>query len=218
MGGSREAGIVKRRKARSSKEPKAKSNKELKAKSNKEPRARIIKEPKARGEWGESVFMVRAVEQGLAVSRPWGESNSFDFVVGKPGRFVSVQVKSTTVKNGGGYVCSVRQNGVKYAPGAFDFLAAYVIPEDVWYIVPAKKLGGRGYVTLCSNSGEANFEEYREAWQLLREATGMEEETAAPDQAESGDEAKETGMEPGVRRMQNTFDFFRRQMEKGGRR
>jgi hypothetical protein len=31
---------------------------------------------------------------------PWGDSNSFDFVVGKPGRFVSVQVKSTTVKNG----------------------------------------------------------------------------------------------------------------------
>ena len=28
----------------------------------------------------------------------------------------------------------------------------------------AKKLAGRGYVTLCSNSGEANFEEYREAW------------------------------------------------------
>jgi hypothetical protein len=46
--------------------------------------------------------MVRAVEQGLPVSRPWRDSNSFDFVVGKPGRFVSVQVKSTTVKKVGG--------------------------------------------------------------------------------------------------------------------
>ena len=127
-------------------------------------KTKIIKEPKARGEWGESVFMARAVERGLPVSRPWGDSNSFDFVVGKPGRFVSVQVKSTTVKSYGGYVCSVRKNNAKYARGAFDFLAAYVIPEDVWYIVPAKKLAGRGYVTLCSNSGEANFEEYREAW------------------------------------------------------
>ena len=80
-------------------------------------KARIIKEPKARGEWGESVFMVPAVEHGLPVSRPWGDSNSFDFVVGKPGRFVSVQVKSTTVKNGGGYVCSVRQNNAKYRAG-----------------------------------------------------------------------------------------------------
>jgi PD-(D/E)XK endonuclease len=179
---------------------------------------RIIKEPKARGEWGESVFMVRAVEHGLPVSRPWGDSNSFDFVVGKPGRFVSVQVKSTTVKNGGGYVCSVRQNNAKYARGAFDFLAAYVIPEDVWYIVPAKKLAGRGYVTLCSNSGGANFEEYREAWHLLREAAGMEEETAAPHPEESAAEEEEVAMGSAGQRVQNSFDFFRRQLGKGGRR
>jgi PD-(D/E)XK endonuclease len=180
-------------------------------------KARIIKEPKARGEWGESVFMGRAVEQGLPVSRPWGDSNSFDFVVGKPGHFVSVQVKSTTVKNGGGYVCSVRKNNAKYARGAFDFVAAYVIPEDVWYLIPAKKLAGRGYVTLCSNSGEAKFEEYREAWHLLREAAGMEEETTAPRPEESADEGGEVTMGPAVQRVQNTFDFFRRQLEKGGR-
>ncbi len=184
----------------------------------KRAKAGIIKEAKARGEWGESVFMVRAVEQGLTVSRPWGESNSFDFVVGKPGRFVSVQVKSTTVKNGGGYVCSVRQNNARYARGAFDFLAAYVIPEDVWYIIPAKKLARRGCVTLCSNSGEANFEEHREAWHLLREAAGVEEETGAPHPKGSAVEAEEVPMGPAVQRVQNSFDFFRRQMRRGGRR
>jgi len=178
-------------------------------------KARTIKEPKARGEWGESVFMVRAVEQGLPVSRPWGDSNSFDFVVGKPGRFVSVQVKSTTVKNGGGYACSVRQNNARYARGAFDFVAAYVIPEDAWYLIPGKKLAGRGYVTLCSNSGEANFEEYREAWHLLREAAGMEEE---PHPSESAGESEDVPTGPAVQRVQNTLDFFRRQLEKGGRR
>ena len=57
-------------------------------------KARMIKEPKARGEWGESVFMVRAVEHELPVSRPWGDSNSFDFVVGKPGRFVSASSRN----------------------------------------------------------------------------------------------------------------------------
>ena len=167
-------------------------------------KARIIKEPKARGEWSESVFMVRAVEQGLPVSRPWGESNSFDFVVGKPGRFVSIQEKSTTVKNGGGYVCSVRKNGAKYTRWAFDFLAAYVVQEDVWYLIPAKKVAGMGYVTLCSNSGEANFEECREAWHLLREAAGME--AAVPDPEESADEAEE-GL-TGRTALQNTFDFM----------
>jgi len=181
-------------------------------------KTKIIKEPKARGEWGESMFMARAVERGLPVSRPWGDSNSFDFVVGKPGRFVSVQVKSTTVKNGRGYVCSVRQHKVKYPRGAFDFLAAYVIPEDVWYIVLAKKLAGRGDVTLCSNFEGANFEEYREAWHLLRETAGMEEETAAPHPEESAAEAEEVAVGPGVQRVQRSFDFFRRQLGKCGRR
>jgi hypothetical protein len=87
----------------------------------------------------------------------------------------------------------------------------------VWYIIPAKKLAGRGNVTLCSNSGEANFEEYREAWHLLREATGMEEETAAPHPEERAGETEEVPTGPGVQRVQNAFDFFRRQLEKGGR-
>lgn len=176
-------------------------------------KARTIQHPKARGEWGESVFMMRAVEHGLPVSRPWGESNSFDFVVGKPGRFASVQVKTTTVKNGGGYVCAIRQNNAKYARGSFDFVAAYVIPEDLWYIIPAKMVAGLGYVTLCSNSEEAKFEEYREAWHLLREAAGMNEETAAPHSEESVAEAEEVAMGPAGQRVQKALDFMRRQLK-----
>ncbi len=90
----------------------------------------IIKDPKSRGEWVESVFMVRAGEQGLAVSKPWGDSRSYDFVVGRPGRFVSVQVKSTTVESGGGYACAIRKQNQGYARGSFDFVAAYVVQED----------------------------------------------------------------------------------------
>lgn len=134
-------------------------------------KTKIIKDPKARGEWVESVFVARASEQGLPVSKPWGDSKSFDFVVGSPGRFVSVQVKSTTVEMGGGYMCTVKQNNQRYARGAFDFLAAYVVQEDVWYIVPAAKFAGRATLILCSDSGEAKYEEYREAWELLRRAT-----------------------------------------------
>src|SRR5271163_662115 len=139
----------------------------------KKRKAKFIKDPKARGEWVESVFMARAGEQGLAVSKPWGDSRSYDFVVGRPGRFVGVQVKSTTVANGGGYVCMLRRQGKAYGRGSFDFIAAYVVPEDVWYIIPATKLRGREYVNLCSNSKQAKNEEYREAWHLLRKAAEL---------------------------------------------
>ena len=106
-----------------------------------------IADKKQRGEWAEMHFMVRATDHDLPVSKPWGDSRSFDFVVGWPGRFVAVQVKSTTLEvENGGYACSVCTSGKPYAPGSFDFLAAYVIYDDAWYIIPAKEFLGQAWV------------------------------------------------------------------------
>ena len=82
-------------------------------------RPKIIKDNKRRGEWAESVFAVRAAENGLPVSKPFGESGSFDCVIGRPGKFVAVQVKCTMAKmqSGKGYVCSVKSNNKSYGRG-----------------------------------------------------------------------------------------------------
>ena len=106
--------------------------------------------------------------------------------------------------------CEVFARGVRF-PGGLCHSGRRVVPHS------GEKTGGKGYVTLCSNSGEANFEEYREAWHLLREAAGLHEETGAPQAEESADEAEEVLMGSAVRRVQNTFDFVRRQLGKGGR-
>jgi hypothetical protein len=145
----------------------------------KKRKIKIIKDPKARGEWVESVFMARAGELGFAVSRPWGDSRSYDFVVGRPGHFVGVQVKSTTIESGGGYACVIRKQGKAYPRGSFDFVAAYVVPEDVWYIIPASKVWDKECVTVCSESPQAQYEEYREAWHLLHEAERSKKEAGA---------------------------------------
>jgi hypothetical protein len=63
--------------------------------------------------------------------------------------FVAVQVKSTTLEvENGGYACSVCTSGKPYAPGSFDFLAAYVIYDDAWYIIPAKEFLGQAWVVV----------------------------------------------------------------------
>src|SRR5512142_1059082 len=97
-------------------------------------KTKIIKDSKRRGEWAESVFMARVAEYGLPVSKPVGDSNSFDCVVGYPGKFVAVQVKCTLCElpGGKGYACNLKTSNKTYRPGAFDFVAAYVIPEDLW--------------------------------------------------------------------------------------
>jgi len=86
-----------------------------------------------------------------------------------------VQVKSTIAKleSGTGYICQTCSSHKAYRAGAFDFLAAYVVLEDAWYIIPAKLIRGLKSISLCTQGSEAKYEGYREAWHLLREASGI---------------------------------------------
>lgn len=178
---------------------------------------KIIQDKKKRGEWAESVFLARANEVGLPASKPWGDSSSYDCVVGGPGKFVAVQVKCTIAKlqSGEGYTCSVCSSHKPYPPGSFDFLAAYVIREDAWYIIPEKEIRGLKSISLCTTGlgSEAKYEQYREAWGLLRRASeiGDAESSVEPSSA----------VEPGVAlpssavgRMESAAKFFMRSLER----
>jgi len=184
----------------------------------KKRKTKIIQDKKRRGEWAESVFMVRAGEQGLPVSKPWGDSDSYDCVVGRPGKFAAVQVKSTITKleSGKGYICSTCSSHKAYRAGAFDFLAAYVIPEDEWYIIPAKEIRGLKSISLGTTEGEAKYEKYREAWGLLRKAAEIEE-SVMEESAKSVEAEKPAERFPanGLARVESAFSFFRKQMERG---
>jgi hypothetical protein len=83
-------------------------------------------------------------------------------------RFVRVQVKSTMFVDRGGCSCTVRGCPGPYRGDAFDFVAAYLIPEDVWYIIPAEKMRGQGGIALYPKLKKAKYEPYREAWHVLR--------------------------------------------------
>jgi hypothetical protein len=122
---------------------------------------------KLRGEWAEMRFMVCATEHGLQVSKPWGDSRSYDFVVGRPRHFVAVQVKSTIFELEEGWMCTVCSSSKPYPPGAFDFLAAYVVFEDAWYIIPEEEIRGMKSVSLHTKCSHSKYEKYREAWELL---------------------------------------------------
>jgi hypothetical protein len=113
--------------------------------------------------------MLRAVELGLHLSKPWGEVMPYDFVVEHKGRFVRVQVKSTLFKDRGGYSCTVRGSNGPYEGDPFEYLAAYVFQEDLWYIVPAALVVGQGSIALYPKLKDAKYAPYKEAWHLLRE-------------------------------------------------
>jgi hypothetical protein len=126
-----------------------------------------IKHPKLRGEWAELRFMTCAAEHGLCVTKPWGETR-YDFAVEHEGHFVRVQVKSTMFMDRGGYSCTVRGCRGPYEGDPFDFVAAYLIPEDLWYIIPAEKCQGQGSIALYPRLKKSKYGVYKGAWHLLR--------------------------------------------------
>jgi len=176
---------------------------------------KIIEDKKQRGEWAESLFMARASEHGLPVSKPWGDSSSYDFVVGRPGRFVAVQVKSTVAhsENGKGYVCSVCSSHKRYRRGSFDFLAAYVVFEEAWYIIPEENIRGKLSISLLTQCSESRYEDYREAWHLMREALEKKEEPK--EKASEAEEPAELERLPrnALERMEASFRFVKKQLE-----
>jgi hypothetical protein len=130
-----------------------------------------IKHAKRRGECVELCFMARAAQEGVRVTKPYGETAHYDFAVEHDGEFFRVQVKSTMFREPGskdGYSCMTRGARGPYKRDAFDFLAAYVIPEDVWYIIPGEELLGQTAMTVYPKAESSKYAPYKEAWNLLR--------------------------------------------------
>ena len=131
---------------------------------------------KERGEWVELQFMARAVRKGFRVSKPWGDSSAYDVGIESGARILRVQVKSTDCRTQYGYLCQFKPNAHSkpYTLKQIDFFAAYVIPEDVWHLIPAVVLlGGKKKKALTilpekpKHPERYKYEKYREAWILL---------------------------------------------------
>jgi len=129
------------------------------------------------GEEAECAFVWQAIRHGLVVSKPYGDSAPYDFIVdpgplhGRPSRCLRIQVRSAfsccrgwyTVRAGHGGRCDPLTR--RHA----DFLVAFIAPEDVWYVIPVTALRGvrRGIAFRPHLPTKSRWERYREAWHLL---------------------------------------------------
>jgi hypothetical protein len=131
---------------------------------------------KERGEWVEPQFMAAAASHGYRVLKPWGDSLEYHVAVEHAGDLIRVQVKSSANRNGTGYLCYFRRNyraREPYSVDELDIFAAYIIPEEAWYLIPAGVILNRKGVPiyLCPvtarRKNRYRYEQYREAWHLL---------------------------------------------------
>jgi hypothetical protein len=127
---------------------------------------------KRRGEVAEAAFLHKAASLGFSVAKPWGESDRYDFIVETGGRFLRVQVKSAySPGEFGGYTFHNHGNTPAdvYTSDDIDFLVAYIVPEDVWYVLPIHVFAHTSAAKIFPSSRRrmSRYEKYREAWSLM---------------------------------------------------
>ena len=124
---------------------------------------------KRRGEIAEAAFLCKAASLGFSVAKPWGDSDRYDFMLDNGSHIWRVQVKSAHTRGRAGY--AFRTSGCEpthtYTADEIDFLVAYVVPEDIWYVFPVAAIVNVGAALRLFPTGKrhrSRHEKYREAW------------------------------------------------------
>src|SRR5260370_32696322 len=130
--------------------------------------------PKRMGELSELDFLRKAMGMGMIVSKPWGDSYRYDFVVDTGGRLWRAQVRSTEHRFGArGYAVHasvyVGRKIVGLTAKDIDVLIGYIVSRDIWYVVPVRAFVPRKNLWFYPDGSKkgAMFEKFREAWGLM---------------------------------------------------
>ena len=133
--------------------------------------------PKLPGERAESAFITAALDHRLIVSRPFGESTSYDTIVdnralrpeGMDSGLWRIQVRS--VSGRAPYRVTTFHGRAKrpIVAADADFLAVLIVPLTTWYIIPVRIFSPTMGLWLFPHvaASRGRYEQYREAWQLL---------------------------------------------------
>jgi hypothetical protein len=127
--------------------------------------------PKRGGELSELAFFYKAASLGFGVAKPWGDSEPYDFILDSGQRLWRVQLKSASHHFNRRYDVHAKRGKdekVMYTRADIDILVAYLIPIDVWYVVPLEKIEKKAlYFYPYGGAHHARHEAYREAWSLM---------------------------------------------------
>ena len=141
------------------------------------------------GEAAEAAFLARATSLGFSVCIPWGDSNRYDSVVELNHGLLRVQVKSATMYSENRYrVKTTGASGKVYTSKEIDFFVGYVVPENIWYIIPIQAIGHRKgirFYPTTRRQSRAMFEKYRETWCLLDSCLNVRLRKGAPQRCRS---------------------------------
>ena len=133
-----------------------------------------------RGDLGEVSFVRKAMSLGFVVAKPYGHNHPYDFLVQGGSSLWRVQVKTCSLERNGWYTAAVchSRNGSRtpYTAAELDFLVVYLMPEEIWYVLPVREVAVRYSLQFRGATASHRRDphaRYREAWHQLREPDGL---------------------------------------------
>ncbi len=119
---------------------------------------------KALGEAAEAAFLAKVTSLGFGVAKTWGDSERYDFILDSGKRLWRVQVKSCRYFRSC-YHVATRGVTRAYTADEVDFIVAYIVPENLWYVIPISLAASRDRIYVSPNRAlHSENEKYREAW------------------------------------------------------
>jgi hypothetical protein len=125
---------------------------------------------KLKGDLAEQEAVVRAMERGWGVLRPYGDRLPYDLAFDLDGVLVKAQVKAAW-PNRNVFTCESRRTKTNrrtmvrayYEPGDFDFA---LVKADAWYVLPADAFMSYKGAIAFGHERQRTWQ-YREAWALI---------------------------------------------------
>ena len=121
------------------------------------------------GDYAELKFQLLSFKKGFIVSKPYGDNSRYDFIVDFDGILARVQVRATASKGGKGYRFSTvygKNKGLDKSN--IDYLAAYILSEDIWYIIPISIIKNSKTIRINPNSKNDKFIQYKDRWDFSK--------------------------------------------------
>src|SRR5579859_5606141 len=134
---------------------------------------RIRKNTKVTGERSEANFLYKAANRNFGIAKPWGDSRKYDFILDSGSLLNRMQIKCTECLRAGAYetraTYTVGKGRAVYTKKDIDFIAAHIVPLDIWYIIPVEVCTPRPMLRFYPHrkAKKMRLEKYREAWHLL---------------------------------------------------
>ena len=126
------------------------------------------------GEMVELRLMAKASAEKFRVLKPWGDSARYDCGLDNGRRIWRVQVRSATTltRDDCYWIRTQTSDGGTCRPyrrSEIDFMVAYVIPFDAWYVIPVRTIQKvKGIGLAPHRPSKAKYEKFRELWRLMK--------------------------------------------------